>query len=202
MSRLSDVLLIVLSYVAIGTLLLVVLAQTGMARWLAATAVAAMSAFYIATFYWVTGLLGWSAPLAVPDRFKVVATRVVEPDLRHQRPGAVHVWLEELDDRNISSGEPRAYILPYSTELAARVSAAQAEINKGHAQGGTSRALVSGFGNGAPEGANVRSITQGASAGGDPSGGGILDPSAVGGQSRSIDLIPLPPPLLPPKDDL
>lgn len=201
MSRLSDVFLIVLSYAAIGTLLIVLLVRTGIPRRLAATAVMAMSAFYIATFYWVTGLLGWPAPLAVPDRFKVVATRVVEPDLRHQRPGAVHVWLEELDDRNLPSGEPRAYVLPYSTDLAARVSAAQSELNKGNAQGGTSRALASGFGNGAPEGANVRTIAHGAAAGGDPSGGGVLDPAAIGGQSKFIDLIPLPPPLLPPKDD-
>jgi hypothetical protein len=36
--------------------------------------------------------------------------------------------------------------------------------------------------------------------GGDPSGRGILDPSFLGGQSKSVELIPLPKPILPPKD--
>lgn len=201
MSRLSDILGILLAYAALGTLLLIVLARTGVSRRFAISTVTAMTSLYIVTFYWVSGLLGWSAPLAVPDRFKVVATRVLEPDLVHKRPGAVHLWLEELDENNIPSGEPRAYLLPYSPEMASRVSTAQAEINKGNAQGGTSRTFTYGLGKGAPEGANVRTISQGVAAGGDPSGGGILDPAAIGGQSKSVDLIPLPPPLLPPKDD-
>lgn len=201
MNRLSDILGILFAYAALGTLLLVVLARSGVSRRYAISAVMAMTSLYIATFYWASGLLGWSAPLAVPDRFKVVATRVLGPDLVHRRPGAVHLWIEELDERNIPSGEPRAYVLPYSPELASRVSAAQTEINKGNAQGGTSRTFTYGLGNGAPEGANVRNISQGVAAGGDPSGGGILDPSAIGGQSKSVDLIPLPPPLLPQKDD-
>lgn len=201
MNRQADVVGILLSYAALGTMLLVVLARSGISRHIACLTVVAMSAFYIATFYWISGLLGWPAPLAVPDRFKVIATRVREPDLVHQRPGAVHLWLEALDEHNIPSGEPRAYVLPYSAELASRVGVAQAEINKGNAQGGTSRAFVSEFGIGAPEGANVRTVAQGVAAGGDPSGGGVLDPAAIGGQSKSVDLIPLPPPLLPPKDD-
>lgn len=201
MSRLGDILGILFSYAALGTILLVILARSGIDRRFAVMAAILMSAFYIATFYWVAGLLGWSAPLALPDRFKVVATRVLEPDLVHKRPGAVHLWLEELDEHNIPSGEPRAYVLPYSPELTSRVSIAQEQINKGNAQGGTSRPLAYGVGNGAPEGANVRTVAQGVAAGGDPSGGGILDPAAIGGQSKSIDLIPLPPPQLPPKDD-
>lgn len=201
MSRQTDVLGILFAYAAVGTVLLVILVRSGVSRRLAIMAVMAMSGFYIATFYWVEGMLGWSAPLAVPDRFKVVATRVLEPDFVHQRPGAVHLWLEALDEHNIPSGEPRAYVLPYSPELASRVSAAQVEINKGRPQGGTSRSFASNLGNEVPEGANVRTIAHGVPAGGDPSGGGILDPAAIGGQSKSIDLIPLPPPLLPPKDD-
>lgn len=201
MRQVGDIIGLLLSYAALGTLLLIVLVRTGVSRRLATMAATAMSALYIASFYWLSGLLGWSAPLAVPHRFKVVATRVREPDLVHQRPGAVHLWLEVLDEHNIPSGEPRAYLLPYTPDLASRVNAAQAEINKGNPQGGTSRTFDYGFGTGALEGANVRTISQGGAAGGDPSGGGILDPAAIGGQSKSVDLIPLPPPLLPPKDD-
>jgi len=202
MKEQAYILALVASYAVLGTLHLVLLSRLGFGRAAQAASIIAMSTLYIATFYWAEGLLGWSAAVAVPDRFKLLATRVVEPDVARDRPGAIHLWVEELDERNIPSGVPRAYLLPYSAELASRASAAQSEINKGHAQGGTSRLFTPNFGAGTPEGANVRTVSQnGAVPGGDPSGGGLLDPAALGGQSKSVDLIPLPPPLLPPKDD-
>jgi hypothetical protein len=186
---------------ALGSLHLFVLAKLAVRNAAKIAAILLMSALYIFAFYRLEGLLGWSAAVAVPERFKLLATRVVEPDVAHGTRGAIHVWAEELDDRNIPSGVPRAYLLPYSVDLASRANLAQSEINKGHAQGGTAQ-LVRALGAGALEGANVRSIGQsGVAPGGDPSGGGLLDPAALGGQSKSVDLIPLPPPLLPPKDD-
>jgi hypothetical protein len=40
----------------------------------------------------------------------------------------------------------------------------------------------------------------GAEPGGDPSGGGLLDPAFLRGESQSVDFAPLPKPSLPPKD--
>ena len=71
-----------------------------------------------------------------------------------------------------------------------------------HRQGGTRHAFIPTITAGSVEGVNVRNVSQGAAPGGDPSGGGLFDPAALGGQSKSVDLIPLPRPLLPPKDDL
>jgi len=194
------VVLLALSYAALASLHLVLLMTLRVRRAAKAAGIVAMSALYIATFYWTQGLLGWSAAIAVPDRFKLIAARVVEPDLLHKRSGAIHIWVEAMDDRNIPSGVPRAFLLPYSPQLASKVSEAEDEIKKGHPQGGTANIFNSAFGNATPEGANVRANLGSASAGGDPSGGGMLAPSAVGGQSSVVNLIPLPPPLLPPKD--
>jgi hypothetical protein len=77
---------------------------------------------------------------------------------------------------------------------------AQSEIKKGHPQGGRSQTLSPDIEPTTIAGANVRTVTQGVTAGSDPSGGGVLDPSILGGQSKMVDLIPLPKPLLPPKD--
>ena len=202
MTQQTDILCLLIAYMALGTLCLILLSRID-APWLAkVAAIVVMSAFYIATFFWMQGLLGWSAAIALPTRFKLIAARVVEPDLVHDRPGAVHLWVEELNARNLPSGVPRSYLLPYSRELAAKVAKAEKEMKQGRAQGGFSQALTPSIGlGGAPKGANVRTVTQGAVPGGDPSGGGLLDPAALGGQSKSVNLIPLPPPLLPPKDD-
>ena len=202
MSIEMHVLALTLAYAALGTLLLIVLAHVAVPRGVKVALVAAMTAFYAAVFFFSQSLLGWAAATAVPERFQVLWTRVVEPDPSRQSAGAIYLWVEALDDRNIPSGEPRAYVVPYSAALADKTAMAQAEIKKGNPQGGLRQAFMPTFagpGSGV-EGANVRNISQGAMPGGDASGGGIFDPSALGGQSKSVDLIPLPRPLLPPKD--
>jgi hypothetical protein len=197
------VLYLTIAYAALTSMLLLVLTRLAIPRAFKAAAIAAMATFNVAVFFWSQALIGWSAASAVPENFQVLWTRVVEPNPSRQFPGAIHLWVEELDERNIPSGEPRAFVVPYSAQLAAKAAVAQTEIKKGNAQGGTRHAFTPtvGTGGGAPQGVNVRNVGQGAQPGGDPSGGGIFDPAALGGQSKSVDLIPLPKPLLPPKDD-
>ena len=106
-----------------------------------------------------------------------------------------------LDENNIPSGEPRAFLLPYAPTLAAKASDAQSEIKKGNPQGGRAETFAPEGETAAVEGTDVRAASQGVASGGDPSGGGaMLDPSVLGGQTKSVDLIPLPKPLLPPKE--
>jgi len=191
----TSVLGLSLAYVLLSTILLAVLIWLPVRRLFKIAAILAASAAYVAVFFATQGLLGWSAPVAVPDRFQVLWTRVLEPNPSRGELGAIHLWLEELDDANLPSGVPRAYLLPYSPELAGRVSAAQAEIEKGHPQGGRAQFF------GSPTHAGVMGfVNAGAPPGGDPSGGGLLDPEFLGGQSKSVDLIPLPRPVLPPKN--
>lgn len=197
----GQVVLLTIAYAALGALLLVILKSLPIERYMKATAIGAMIAFNIGVFFWSQGLLGWSAATAVPDRFKLLWARVVEPNPQRGSAGAIHLWVEALDAHNIPSGEPRAFVVPYSASLAAKAAAAQTEIKKGNAQGGRALTFAPNVGAQGVDGVNIRAITQGATPGGDPSGGGLFDPAALGGQSKSIDLVALPKPLLPPKDD-
>ena len=192
----TGVLGLVLGYVLLSTLLLAVMIWLPIRRWLKVTAILAASFFYIVVFFATQDLLGWSAPVAVPDRFQVLWTRVIEPNPSRNNPGAIHLWVEELDESNLPSGEPRAFRLPYSVDLARKVSAAQAEIDEGRPQGGRAQFW------GEPSGDKMGSAPVNAAAppGGDPSGGGMFDPSFLGAQSKSVDLAPLPKPKLPAKD--
>lgn len=200
------VLYLTIAYASLALVLLIVLARVALPRGIKIAVIAAMGAFNIAVFFWSQSLLGWSAATAMPERFQVLWTRVLEPNPSKQFPGAIHLWVEALDERNIPSGEPRAYVVPYSAALARKTAEAQSEIRKGNAQGGKAGAvdLIPNIGLSATEGfnqdINIRMVSQGAVPGGDPSGGGVLDPSFLGGQTRTIDLLPLPKPLLPPKD--
>jgi hypothetical protein len=192
----SGVVGLVLAYVLLSTLLLVVMIHLPIRRSLKIAAILAASVFYIFVFFTTQQLLGWSAPVAMPDRFQVLWTRVIEPNPSRNNPGAIHLWVEALDDLNLPSGEPRAFRLPYSVELARKVSTAQEEIDQGRPQGG--RAQFWGEGSGERMGAAP--VNAAAPPGGDPSGGGMFDPSFLGAQSKSVDLAPLPKPKLPPKD--
>lgn len=200
------VLFLTIAYAALASVLLIVLARVALRRDIKIAVIAAMGAFNVAVFFWSQSLLGWSAATAMPERFQVLWARVLEPNVSKQFPGAIHLWVEALDERNIPSGEPRAYVVPYSAALAQKTAEAQSEIKKGNAQAGKAGAvdLAPNVGLGATDGGmtgvNIRTVSQGAVPGGDPSGGGVLDPSSLGGQTKSIDLIPLPKPLLPPKD--
>jgi hypothetical protein len=192
----TGVLWLTLAYALLSTLLLVVMIWLPIPRGVKIAAIVTASVFYVVVFFATQRLLGWSAPVAVPERFQILWTRVIEPNPAQDNPGAIHLWAEELDESNLPSGEPRAYRLPYSVDLARRVSGAQEEIDEGRPQGGRSQF----FGTPPDEKMGAAPVNAAAPPGGDPSGGGLFDPAFMGGQSKSVDIMPLPKPKLPAKD--
>jgi hypothetical protein len=190
-----------IAYALLAALLLVMVLRARLPWPLKTAAVLVTSAFYCVAFFRVEGLTGWSAPAPLPSQFQLLWARIVEPNPLDRDPGAVHIWIEELDAANLPNGQPRAHRLPYSAALAHKVEAARDEIMKGHPQGG--RAVDFGAGNGqaAPEGpADVSTLRPSAAPGGDPLGGGALDLSFLTGEAGNIEFAPLPVPVLPPKD--
>ena len=140
MSNLQSVVLtLALSYALIGALLLIVVVYARL-HWSAkAVAVVVTSAFYIASFVGVRGLLGWATIDRLPVAFKLLQARIVEPHSLEGDPGAIYLWVEALDDGNRPSGVPRAYRLPYRDALAEKTDKAISEIAAGRAQGGPRR---------------------------------------------------------------
>jgi hypothetical protein len=196
----SVVLTLSLSYALIGGLLLIVLVYARL-HWSAkAVAVVVTSAFYIASFVGVRGLLGWASVDRLPATFKLLQARIVEPHSLEGDPGAIYLWVETLDDGNRPSGVPRAYRLPYRGSLAEKTDKAMAEIAAGRPQGG--RAADFGDGGGSVLQAAREYITPSMildTSGGDPStGGGLL---ATPREGDEVSFTPLLPPRMPPKDE-
>lgn len=189
------------AYVFLGGLILVILTRLAIPRPAKIGTILVTSLLYIAQFQWTQNILGWSAPVALPQRFEVLSARVVEPDPQHKTSGAVHLWIEEIDGANVPSGQPRAYLLPYSAKLAYRAKTAEAEIKKGHRQGGRAELFNPPGDHALTEDADKTNGATHVAAGGDPSGGGFLDPAFLGGQSKNVELVPLPAPDLPAKGD-
>jgi hypothetical protein len=195
----SVVLTLALSYALIGALLLIVVVYARL-HWSAkAIAVVVTSAFYIASFVAVRGLLGWATIDRLPVAFKLLQARIVEPHSLEGDPGSIYLWVEALDEGNRPSGVPRAYRLPYRDALAEKTDKAMGEIAAGRAQGGRAADLGSGQGGlmeAVREYITPNTILE--TSGGDPStGGGVMAAPRPGDE---VSFTPLLPPRMPPKD--
>ena len=196
----SVILTLSISYALVGALLLVVLVYARLPWSAKAVAVVVTSAFYIASFVGVRGLLGWASVDRLPATFKLLQARIVEPHSLEGDPGSIYLWVEALDEGNRPSGVPRAYRIPYSDKLAEKTDKAASEIAAGRPQGG--RAADFGNGEGGLLDAAREYITPNVvmdTSGGDPSTGGELVAAPRAGDA--VSFTPLLPPRMPPKDE-
>ncbi|MET0639031.1 MAG: hypothetical protein ABWZ19_03330 [Hyphomicrobium sp.] len=194
----GEILGLAIAYAALGVLLLIAVTRANLPWMAKAGMIVATSLLYIVVFFRLQGLLGWASYETLPPRFELLWARVVESNFVNNEDGAIYLWVETLDDANRPSLVPRAYVLPYSSALAAKIQTAKSEISHGRHQVG--RPTDFGVGGGELVGSNLPSRT-GGGPGGDPSGGGLLDSKFLGGGAPSIDFAPLPPPILPPKEE-
>ena len=131
------VLAISVAYVVIAVLLLCMGLTSRFAWWLKGVVIVVTSVFFIESFFATKSLLGWPGTGQLPHRFQLLWTRVVEPDPKISDPGAIYLWVEELDENNVPSGTPRSFKLVYTQPLADRSNKAKDEIMSGNPQEGT-----------------------------------------------------------------
>jgi hypothetical protein len=129
------------AYVVMGVLLLAVGLTSRFAWWVKAAVIVITSAFFSEVFFASKGLLGWPGTGALPPKFQLLWSRVVEPDPKMGAKGAIYLWVEQVDENNVPNGLPRSYRLPYSLKLAERSLKARDEIMAGNPQEGTSEEL-------------------------------------------------------------
>ncbi|MDE2578263.1 MAG: hypothetical protein KGL46_05610 [Hyphomicrobiales bacterium] len=198
----SVIVALAISYALLGALLLALLIYARLDWRVKAGAVVLTSAFYIVGFFASRNLVGWPAQERLPPYFKLLQARIVEPHMREDDPGSIYLWVEALDETNRPVAAPRAYRLPYNAHLAEKTEKAISASADGRPQGGRAADFGSGEGGVAQEAQRLvtpSSITT--TGGGDPSGGGPLDPAFMHGEDQTIVFAPLPPPRMPKKDD-
>jgi hypothetical protein len=137
----STLLAISAAYAVMGVLLLSMGFTSRFAWGVKAAAIVVTSAFFIEVFFATKGLLGWPGTGKLPPKFQLLWTRVVEPDPHVGDPGAIFLWVEEVDSNNVPMGIPRSYRLPYSRPLADRSLKARDDIMSGEPQEGTAEGM-------------------------------------------------------------
>ncbi len=85
--------------------------------------------FYLVSYFSFPPLLGWPTADKLPERFRLLAAHVQEPDKVAGTEGEIYLWITDM-----STGKhakvPRAYKLPFSTELHRKVVEAKTKLNK------------------------------------------------------------------------
>src|SRR5215470_10986420 len=132
------------AYVVLSLVVLSMGLTSRFAWWVKASTIVVTSGFFVEVFFASKGLLGWPASGALPAKFQLLWTRVVEPDLKAGNRGAIYLWVEEVDGNNVPSGLPRSYRLPYSVKLADRTLKARDEIMAGNPQEGLAEDVAEG----------------------------------------------------------
>ena len=129
-------------YVAMATLLLSLNIASLWQWWIKAAAIAAMTGFYVGTYFSISSMLGWPAASAPPLQFQLLASTIVEPDKQGREGGAIYLWVREIDADNMPIDPPRAYRIGFDDRLARDVASAQREIDAGTEMKGTATAAL------------------------------------------------------------
>jgi hypothetical protein len=183
------------AYVVLSVVVLSMGLTSRFAWWIKASAIVVSSGFFVEVFFASKGLLGWPASGALPPKFQLLWTRVVEPDVKAGNRGAIYLWVEEVDANNVPSGLPRSYRLPYSVKLADRTMKARDEIMAGNPQEGLAEDVAEGDQTSAE--ANAKPNQQ--ADGGITSTGGKIELDGPIDQVPRVEFRPMSNPLLPPK---
>lgn len=121
----------VAAYVLLAVLLLSLNIASLWHWWLKGAAIVLTSITFAGSFFAITGLIGWPAPQEMPQRFSLLASKVVEPDKASGAKGNIYIWAEEVDEDNLPIAAPRAYEVVYTIKLAEALSLAAARLANG-----------------------------------------------------------------------
>jgi len=127
----TAVVAIVAVYVVLAILLLSLNIASLWRWWIKAGAIVLTTVMFVFSYLAITGLLGWPTNGAMPARFSLLSTRIVEPDNLRGLPGHIYLWIEEIDENQVVVSSPRAYEVPYSVDLSSEVAMAQDKIDGG-----------------------------------------------------------------------
>jgi hypothetical protein len=125
------------AYIIVAVLLLSFNIGPRWAWWVKGTAIVVTTSFFVISYYSIIGIMGWPVEDTLPERFQLHWAKINEPDKLLDTPGAIYLWLEQLDESNIPMGVPRAHKLPYSGPLDSGVTDALDMISLGQDVGGT-----------------------------------------------------------------
>ncbi|MBN9332617.1 hypothetical protein [Devosia sp.] len=131
MTLASSIAATVICYALLGILLLSLNLTSFWHWWVKAAAIVLILGAVVGSYFAIVGFLGWPSGASLPQRFSLLASRMVEPDKARGDPGHIYLWVEEIDENQIVISPPRAYEVPFRVNLAFEVEKAQEVLDGG-----------------------------------------------------------------------
>lgn len=120
---------LITAYVLIALLLLSLNLYSNWSWKVKAGTIVIVTVFYIVSYLSYPPLLGWPTTEQPPERFKLLAAHVEQPDKAAGTEGSIYLWVTQIDDLT-AYGPPRAYKLPYSDLMHEVVIKANAKLKR------------------------------------------------------------------------
>ena len=123
------------AYVFITLLTLAIIRYT---RWgwpVKVTAAATTAVFCLVSYVSIPDLLGWPIAQDLPQKFRLHAAYIQQPDKLSKSKGTINLWVTDAQDL-AQGGVPRAFQFPYSPPLHEAVLSATSRMGKGVPQMG------------------------------------------------------------------
>lgn len=121
---------LIISYILIAFLLLSLNLYSKWSWPIKAGSILLVSVFYVISYFSFPPLLGWpTSDSNLPERFKLIAAHIEEPDKITGNEGAIYLWVSDMTAAR-KSREPRAYKLAFNTNLQKKVVEANAKLHK------------------------------------------------------------------------
>ena len=131
----AEIFFIVICYVALAFLLVLFNLRTSFHWIFKSSMIGIVTLFYILTYNSFKEIVGWPTADILPERFRLIAAQIYEPNALLNSEGSIYLWLTNMD--NLAGlGTPRSYELPYSKEIHEKVSKALVDIKNGIPQMG------------------------------------------------------------------
>ena len=131
----TEIFFIVICYVALGFLLLLFNLRTNFHWFFKSSMIVVVTFFYILTYNSFKEIIGWPTKEILPERFRLIAAQIYEPNAIINSEGSIYLWLTSMDSL-AGLGIPRSYEVQYSKEIHEKVSKALVDIKNGIPQMG------------------------------------------------------------------
>jgi len=106
----ASILALGLAYVFLLLLLLLAILKSELGPGIKLALATLCLGFYLWHYNAMQQYLGWPADKGLPQRFEVISSFTVEPDLQRDEPGGIFLWLRDLDSE---PSVPRSFRLNY-----------------------------------------------------------------------------------------
>jgi len=131
----SEIFFIIICYAILAFLLVLFNLRTTFHWIIKSSMIIVTTTFCVLTYDSFKNLIGWPSNDNLPDRFRLVAAQIYEPNALINSEGSIFLWITDMNDL-AGLSTPRSYSVRYNKEVHEKISKALVSLKNGVPQMG------------------------------------------------------------------